>query len=110
MDTLDLAPLLASFGPQLTQVQACRIFTLGSAAVVFVMMELARRLGESNLNCTEPATPSANEGPSHKTSCKNCKTMQPLCRTVVECPHFFCEISLSLFDYSVNVSQKKHLS
>jgi len=59
METQDLAPLLASIGPQLTEEEARRIFTLGSDAVVFVMMELARRLGDANLNCTYPATPSA---------------------------------------------------
>jgi transposase len=58
-ETQDLSPLLASIGPQMTEDEARRIFTLGPDALVFVMMELARRLGQTNSNRVDPATPSA---------------------------------------------------
>lgn len=58
-DTHDKSALLASIGPQLTEDEARRIFSLGPDAVVFVMMEMARRLAEAIPNRVDPATPSA---------------------------------------------------
>lgn len=61
-ETQDLAPLLASIGPQMTEDEARRIFALGPDAVVFALMAQARMISElrnAGSGSIDPATPSA---------------------------------------------------
>lgn len=68
-ETLDVAPLLALLGPQLTADQAALIFQQGQEAVVFALLTLAKQLAEKSpiaSNTPDPSTPSGQIPPYTK--------------------------------------------
>src|SRR3954463_12126153 len=73
-DTLDVAPLLAPLGPQLTAEQAALIFQQGQEAVVFALLTLAKQLAEKQPTAPaspDPSTPSGQTPPYQKPTAKS---------------------------------------